>query len=214
MLPEITLSRRYLSTLAQPHTGPWVERVEPQIFSLRYFTECMSCTYCHDACCKHDGATVDLDVENVTSLRQHTAALYKLNGIDPDLWFSDEAESDHDFPSARSLSVYSNELDDACVFLDRKGRGCLIHRHCLESGLDYHDLKPLYCWLFPLEVKSGLLCRSFHPKVRERSLPCLDSGPSFYQGVRGELLHAFPKELIDELDAIAASMQNPVRGNE
>ena len=214
MQSEILLSRRYLSTLAQPDGGPWIERVEPQIFSQRYFTACMSCDYCHDACCKHDGATVDLDVSNVALLKQHTQALYALNGIDPELWFSEEIEIDRDFPSGKCLSVYSNESDDACVFLDRKGRGCLIHRYCLERGLDYHELKPMYCWLFPLEVQRGLLCRSFHPKVRQHTLPCLDTGPTFYQGVRDELRHVFPKELIDELDAIAASMQNLSGTNE
>lgn len=214
MQSEIPLSRRYLSNLAKSGGGPWIDRVEPQIFSQRYFTECMSCNFCHDACCKHDGATVDLDLENVARLKPHAQALFKLNAIDPSLWFSEEVEQDCDFPSGQCLSVYSNESDDTCVFLDTKGRGCLIHRHCLESGLDYHDLKPMYCWLFPLEVKSGLLCRSFHPKVRQNSLPCLDTGPTFYRGVRSELSHAFPAELIAELDAIAASMQNPVKPNE
>lgn len=210
----IQLSQRYTSFLAKTGGGPWVERVEVDIFQLRYFTECMQCNFCYDSCCKHEGATVDLDVENVARLKPHTESLLKLNSIDPELWFSDEIEQDLDFPSAKCLSVLSNENDDACVFLDRSGRGCLIHRHCLEQGIDYHTLKPMYCWLFPLEVKTGLLCRSFHPKVRSNTLPCLHTGPTFYQGVREELLHVFPKELVLELDAVAASLQNQPNPNE
>ena len=39
--------------------GPVLSAVDPRIFTLRYFTHCMACGFCHDACCHH-GVDVDL----------------------------------------------------------------------------------------------------------------------------------------------------------
>ncbi len=46
--------------------GPVLTAVDPRIFRLRYFTHCMGCGFCHDACCDHG---VDIDLGNAERLR-------------------------------------------------------------------------------------------------------------------------------------------------
>ncbi len=54
----IALSRAYPSVFA----APVIHAVDPAIFRYRYFTHCMSCTFCGDKCCSYG---VDIDVENM-----------------------------------------------------------------------------------------------------------------------------------------------------
>ncbi len=56
-------------------------------------------------------------------------------------WFTTDIIADPEFPSGAQIRTQA--ANGACVFLDRKQRGCLIHRYCLEEGLDYHSLKPM-----------------------------------------------------------------------
>ena len=58
----VTLSRVYPSVFA----APAIRAVDTQIFAFRYFTHCMSCTFCKDACCSYG---VDIDVENMARLK-------------------------------------------------------------------------------------------------------------------------------------------------
>ena len=46
--------------------GPVLRAVDPNIFTLRYFTHCMACGFCKDACCNHG---VDIDLGNAARLR-------------------------------------------------------------------------------------------------------------------------------------------------
>jgi hypothetical protein len=78
-------------------------------------------------------------------------------------------------------------------------RGCQIHAFAATRGTDYHDLKPMVCTLFPCTFDGGLL----HPsnEILDKTLQCIDDGPTLYQGVRDEIAWYFGAELVAELDA-------------
>jgi hypothetical protein len=74
----------------------------------------------------------------------------------------------------------------------------MLHSFALERGLDYHELKPMVSSLFPVTFDWGLL----HPsnEISDRSLQCIDDGPTIYRGVRGEIEWYFGAPLVVELD--------------
>jgi len=189
LLPGIPLSRPYPSQRGQPI----IDRIDEAIFTLRYFGECMKCDFCHDSCCQFG---MDCDLDNIDRLAAHAEALTARTGVQAADWFKPGLILDADFPGGKIRR--SAVRGSGCVFRNHQGRGCHIHSYCLETGLDYHDLKPSVCWLFPLTVDRGLL----HPneEVRDASLACTGPGPTLYQSQRSELLHYFGPALVAELD--------------
>jgi hypothetical protein len=159
----------------------------------------MQCTYCFDSCCQYG---VDVDVTNVQRLRKHakgtgsTPGLEAYTGVPEERWFTEEWVDDKEFPGGRMTRTRVE--DGACVFRNRKGRGCMIHSYALERGIDYHDLKPMVSALFPLTFDYGLLHAS--NEILDRTLQCYGDGPSLYQGVRDEVRYYFGDELVAELD--------------
>ncbi len=79
----------------------------------------------------------------------------------------------------------------------------MLHSFSVEKNLDYHDLKPMICSIFPLTFEEGLLVHA--DEVEDKELVCADQGLSLYAGVRSELLYYFGQEMIDELDSLAAT---------
>src|SRR5262249_41682559 len=92
--------------------------------------------------------------------------------------------------------------DGACVFLNRRGRGCLLHAHALARGEPVEGLKPLVCILFPVLFEEATLI--VPSEIEDRSLVCLGTGPSLYRSARADLEAYFGPELIAELDALEA----------
>ena len=189
----VALGRRYPSR----YGAPTLWRVDTEIFTLRYFTKCMQCGFCKDACCTYG---VDVDVVNVARIEAHAGALERFTGIARDLWFDGEVTEDGEFPGGRHTRT--RVVGRGCVFLDASpgGRGCLLHRYAVENGIDYHELKPMVSALFPLTFDDGLL----HPsdEAHDGSLVCLPAGDTLYRGVREELAHYFGRELVAELDGM------------
>jgi hypothetical protein len=66
--------------------------------------------------------------------------------------------------------------------------------------MDYHEIKPFVCILFPLSFEVGVL--SLAPELDDDSLICSGSGASAYRSIRSELEHYFGPEFIEEIDAI------------
>jgi hypothetical protein len=190
-----------IKQLQRPHRSrdgaPTVDRVDSRIFQARYFTHCMQCTFCHDRCCSYG---VDVDAENHARLLAVADQLEPWVGVPRAAWFTDQWVEDPEFPGGRYTRT--RVAGGRCVFLNRRGRGCLIHAFALSRGVDYHELKPLVSTLYPVTFDEGLL----HPstEVGERDLVCLDQGPTLYRGVREELLHYFGPALVAELDALEA----------
>jgi hypothetical protein len=173
------LSRAYTCR----YGAPTVDRVDPAIFVR--------------SCCQYG---VDVDVTNVARLREQAKGdrgLEAFTGVPEERWFTGEWVDDKEFPGGRMTRT--SVEDGACVFRSRKGRGCMIHSYALERGIDYHDLKPMVSALFPLTFDYGLL----HPsnEIVDRSLQCIDDGPSLYRGVRDEVGYYFGQGLVGELDA-------------
>lgn len=188
-----------IRALARSHRAragaPTIDRVDLAIFAIRYFTHCTSHPSCGDWCCSHG---VDVDEENVARLLARAVEIERATGIAKERWFRGEVRPDPEFPGGGSRRTAVE--GGACVFLDRAERGCRIHAYAIASGIDYHELKPIVSTLFPLTFEQGLLQPS--EEVRDRSLVCLETGPTLYRGVREELDHYFGPALIAELDRL------------
>jgi hypothetical protein len=189
----IALDREYPCAMG----GPVLRAVDPRIFSLRYFTHCMGCGFCKDACCDHG---VDIDVENAARLRALPREFHDRVGAPAGDWFTAEVIADREFPGG--AHVRTAVRNGACVFRGSATRGCIIHAYCLEQGLDYHTLKPMVSVLFPVTFEDGVLTAS--GEAADGSLVCTGTGPSLYDGARDELRHYFGNGLIAELNQLKA----------
>jgi hypothetical protein len=185
------LSRHYVCRWG----APVVDRIDTAIFHRRYFMNCMQCEYCHDSCCQYG---VDVDVHNVARIEAHAADLERYTGVARDRWWTGAWIEDGEFPGSRHTRT--RVVGGACVFRSRRGRGCMLHSYALERGLDYHELKPMVSALFPVTFDGGLLHAS--NEIVDRSLQCIDDGPTLYQGVRFEIAWYFGPELVRELDEV------------
>jgi Fe-S-cluster containining protein len=179
--------------------APVLDRVDTAIFARTYFMNCMGCGYCHDSCCQY-GA--DIDVDNVPRVERYADELESFTGVPRGRWWKGGADvewtEDGEFPGGRQTRTRVE--GGACVFLSRNARGCMLHSFALRRGIDYHEIKPMVCSLFPVTFDGGLL----HPsnEILDRSLQCIDDGPTLYQGVRGEIDWYFGAELVLELDSL------------
>lgn len=187
---------------AAPHRaregGPVLSAVDPRVFTTRYFGACMACGFCHDWCCRHgvdvDGATAQRILDRATELEEFV-------GSPSSSWFEAE-EADEEMPggTVRRTRV----VHGACVFLNRSGRGCLLHAFAFDHGEDYHALKPMISTLFPITFCDGVL--TIADELEDASLVCAGDGPSVFQASRSELAHYFGERCVEELDRIGASL--------
>ncbi len=182
-------------SFASRYGAPVIRRVDLEIFHRTYFTHCLRCTYCHDACCDHG---VDVDLWHVRQIEQWADEIETYTGISRDRWFTSEVERDPEVPGGASRRT--RVKDGHCVFLNRRGRGCLLHSFCNDHDLDYHDLKSMVDCLFPLSFYEQTLCTA--DDVADDSLICLNEGPTLYRGLRHELEYYFGKEFISHLDEV------------
>ena len=176
---------------------PVLRSVDPAIFRRRYFMHCLECGFCNDWCCQFG---VDVDREHVDQILAHADALEAFLGIARDQWFSGEVELDEDVPGGETWRT--RVLGGACVFLNRKGRGCQLHAFCVEQGIEHRELKSIVDVLFPLTFEGGVLCPAREAVAEE--LVCLRTGPTLYRGVRSEIAYYFGPELVGELDRLEA----------
>jgi Fe-S-cluster containining protein len=190
--------------LSRPYTArngaPTVERVDQRIFELTYFNYCMSCTFCHDSCCQY-GATVE--EPKVRAILNRADELESYVGIPRQEWFLDHIWwQDPDYPGDRytRTRVRSTDLGNRCVFSNTKGRGCLLHKFALERGTLVHEIKPLACNLFPVMFDGGVLIVPV--EIADRTLVCIDQGPTLYRSARNDLQFYFGPDLVVELDDV------------
>jgi len=198
---SIPLSRAYVAADGTPR----IDRVDPSIFTQTYFARCMECTFCHDVCCAHG---CDIDEQREKALLSRATELEAWLGIPRTEWFVGAREPDPDSPGGSYIAT--RVVNDRCVFLSKTGRGCRIHTFALERGLDYHEVKPLSCWLFPLLTRDGLLTTN-RAMASYDELVCKGLGPTFYEAVRDELGHMFGPELKRELDGMAPRTSSVLR---
>lgn len=113
---------------------------------------------CLGACCT-GGAW--LDVTQLKLIVPQVAALQANlpeDRRDPNLWFSAPAD-DEDSPAGATVGTMV--VDDVrrpgqtcCVFL-RPDRWCALQVTSQQLGLAYPGLKPLFCALYPLQIRDG-----------------------------------------------------------
>ena len=169
--------------------------VHRDIFLKTYFARCLDCNFCHDWCCSF-GA--DIDIQNVEKIQQRREEILPFVRPPEVEWF--EAEYAYYEEYAGNQYTRINPQSSRCVFISKDERGCGLHRYAISEQMDYHEIKPLVCVLFPLSFGEGVL--SLAPELDDNSLICSGSGYSAYQSIRNELEYYFGREFVEELDAI------------
>jgi Fe-S-cluster containining protein len=191
--------------LSKPYTcrygAPVIDRVDSLIFELKYFAHCMACNFCNDWCCRF-GA--DVDAHNAERLDAKADELEKFIGVPKQQWF-DPSDTCEDDEAPGKIWFRTTVKNDACVFLNPQGRGCMLHSFSLSKNLDYHDYKPLVCAIFPLSFEEGLLVHA--DELDEKSLVCAGQGLSLFEGVRNELQYYFGEQMVTELDSVQKGLQ-------
>ncbi|MBV9330500.1 MAG: hypothetical protein JOZ55_02980 [Alphaproteobacteria bacterium] len=185
------LSRAYPAIAGRPI----IEAVDLRIFRLRYFRNCLSCSFCSDQCCRHG---VDVDAANAEDLLSLSSEFEALVGHPRSEWFTGPYLDDAEFPSGQYIRTAVNQ--GYCVFHDARARGCKIHAWCSDSGIDFHSLKPIVSILFPVTFENGVLMPS--TEVTDSSLICSGQGDSLFDGARKDLNHYFGEAFVDELDGL------------
>ena len=116
-----------------------------------------------------------------------------------------EYRLDADYPGGRYTRT--RVVDGSCVFLNRTGRGCLLHRFALERGIQIQTIKPMACNMFPVHCENGVLIPPL--EIEDRTLVCHGPGPTLYRSARNDLAYYFGPDLIAELDALEAAQTPP-----
>lgn len=192
-MPQLlSLSRTYVARGGAPR----VHAVDAAIFASAYFARCMACSWCADWCCSHG---VDVDGTVATALLARAPAIEARTGVPRGEWFEGPPEADAEMPggSVRRARVHQG----GCVFRARQGRGCTLHALAIETGEDYHLLKPMASTLFPVTWGDGALLLS--DELEDGTLVCAGDGPSAYDAAREELAWYFGDALVAELDALS-----------
>ena len=178
--------------IADPMAISFVHR---DIFLKQYFAHCLQCNFCQDWCCSF-GA--DIDIGNVEKIQEQKEEILPFVRPPEGEWF----EADYTYYEEYAGSQYTriNPQGPRCAFISKDQRGCGLHRYALSKQMDYHEIKPLVCILFPLSFGEGIL--STAPELDDNSLVCSGSGYSAYQAMRSELEFYFGHGFLEELDSI------------
>jgi Fe-S-cluster containining protein len=187
----IQLNKIYTSR----HGTPTVQRVDTDIFWRTWYGDCMGCDFCHDSCCQYGASLGVAEAKRIETLTKELEAYVPIPAQE---WFEPGYDPDPEYPGG--FVGRTNVIDGRCIFSNRHGRGCLLHKYALENHLDVHTIKPMVCLLFPVYWTDGLL----HPNVEvtDGSLICLGPGQTVYRSSRDELHYYFGNELVAELDAL------------
>jgi Fe-S-cluster containining protein len=178
---------------------PVIDKVETDIFVKSYYGDCMGCNFCHDLCCQHGADTTALDLANIAGWTDELEAYVR---VPRGQWFTGQYEFDEDWPGGKATRTRTK--DGRCVFLNRAGRGCLIHSFALERGIDVHEIKPMVCLMWPVTWTDGTLYCS--NEVADNDLICVGPGQTCYRSARNDLGWYFGPALLADLDAREAEV--------
>jgi Fe-S-cluster containining protein len=169
--------------------------VHRDIFLKAYFARCLECNFCHDWCCSF-GA--DIDIQNVAKIQQRKEEILPFVRPPEGEWFEPEYTYYEEYAGNQYTRI--NPQGPRCAFISRDQRGCGLHRYAISKGMDYHEIKPLVCTLFPLSFEEDILLLA--SELDDKSLVCAGAGTSAYRALRNELEYYFGPELTKELDGI------------
>ncbi len=181
-------------------SAPVLHHVDSDIFTLKFFGRCMGCTFCHDSCCQYG---CDVNIGERDAILAKADALQPYISFDQSKWFDSTVHEDAEYPTGKH--VRANQVEGACVFLNRTSRGCGIHRYAIENKVDYHDLKPMVCWLFPVCWDKGVMRPNTDVKD---DLACFGDGMTLFEAARDEIGKVFGMALVAELDSIAQQVDS------
>ncbi len=181
-------------------------KIHPELLQEVYTERCVL-HECLAACCT-GGAW--LDVSQLKTIVPHVEAI-KANlpedRRDPDAWFSAPA-AEEDAPEGAILGT--NVVNDpghpgetCCVFL-RPDRLCALQVTSQQLGLEYPGLKPLFCALYPLQVRAGEVVVDHETELNLGGAACQRACATrqpLYQVFRAELELVLGAEGYEELRA-------------
>ncbi len=197
------MNRRTITVheLSKPYPSiygaPVVDKVDTSIFFETYCHDCIGNPMCSDSCCAYGE---DVDFVHYERLILHAAAIESYTGIRRNGWFTEQWVLDGEVPGGKYTRTRVE--DGLCVFVNRKGRGCMIHSYCLENGLDFQELKPVVGCLFPLTFDKGMLKPA--DEISGKFIECYGGGTILFHGAKNDLLYYFGGELVAELERIEA----------
>ena len=185
-------------------------KIHPELLEEVYAERCVL-HECLGACCT-GGAW--LDVEQLKTIVPHVEAI-KANlpedRRDPNAWFS-APTADEDAPHGAVIGT--NVIADVrrpgetcCVFL-RPDRLCALQVTSQQLGLEYPGLKPLFCALYPLQIRDDEImidhetAHSFGGAVCQRA--CATRAP-LYHIFRIELELILGEEGYRELEQLTSN---------
>ena len=140
-----SLSREYISG------NMAISFVHRDIFWKAYFARCLECNFCHDWCCSF-GA--DIDIQNVDKIQKHKEAILPFVRPPQEKWFDGEYTYYEEYTGNEYTRIKTQ--GPRCVFISKDQRGCGLHRYAISKQMDYHEIKPLVCILFPLSFEARL----------------------------------------------------------
>jgi hypothetical protein len=183
-------------------------RLAPELFTRGFRGGCGP-HLCSSACCRAQGAYVDLRerdrvLAHAELIKPH---LDPHQDPDPARWFESEEKLDPDFPSGACVGTTAH-ADGSCTFLDHRGH-CSLQVAAIANGMHKWALKPTYCALFPLDLSAGTIKLD----GRTRHGACCELSPDFersaFEVCREELSLLLGPEALAELEAELAPSEDP-----
>jgi hypothetical protein len=134
-------------------------KIHPELLEEVHAERCVL-QECLGACCA-GGAWLDVEqLKTIVPQVEAISANLPEDRRDPNAWFSAPAANEDVPPGA---VIGTNVIDDprrsggtCCIFL-RPDRLCALQVTSQQLGLEYPGLKPLFCALYPLQVRGDEL---------------------------------------------------------
>lgn len=161
--------------------------ISPELFATGFAAGSGPCA-CDASCCLRgaytDPAERDRILAHADLIKAH---LDDTQPRDEAAWFESEEKVDPDFPSGRCVGTAV--AGGKCALLDVQGR-CSLQLAAVAAGMHRWALKPLYCYLYPLEIADRVI--RIDPR-RQNERACCTVQPVFdvplFEACRDELAH-------------------------
>ena len=149
-------------------------KIHPELLQQVYAERCVL-HECLGACCVGgawlDGEQLRIIVPQVEAIQANLPEERR----DPNTWFS-APSADEDSPGGAVIGT--NVVDDpchpgetCCVFL-RPDRLCALQVTSQQLGLEYPGLKPVFCALYPLQIRQGEIVIDHETEQNFGSVTC------------------------------------------
>lgn len=182
-------------------------KIHPELLEEVYAERCVL-DECLGACC---GGGAWLDGERLRIIVPHVEAIQANlpeERRDPNTWFSAPA-AEEDSPDGAVIGT--NVSDDprhpggaCCVFL-RPDRLCALQVTSQQLGLEYPGLKPLFCALYPLQLRENEIVIDHETAQNLGNAACLRACAGrqpLHRIFKEELALVLGKEGYEELDQL------------